>query len=223
MPAGRQSRYLAAVLMVGALVPIAISADLTPDAVKQREEQKKVKARIDEQSRRLLHRARYGCWNVFGCSQAWHRKVFETFGPLRDYVVAEDRSMEFRCWALGSVVMVDEYLVQYRVHGSNVSAQGEGVPEEEKKRGYARNLKVQYAMLRQFLVDLDRIEMLNLHPVTEIQLARQAIVRNLGANLLEQKYLQAVPAHQVALGLNALVSINPKTGLKWILRSLHLR
>ncbi len=50
MSSGRQSRYLAAAFLVGTLVPLAISKDVDP--AKQREEQKKVKARIDEAARR---------------------------------------------------------------------------------------------------------------------------------------------------------------------------
>ena len=50
MSVGRRSRYLAAALMVGTLVPLAISQERDP--VKQREEQKKIKARIDEAARR---------------------------------------------------------------------------------------------------------------------------------------------------------------------------
>ncbi len=50
MPSGRRSRYMAATLLVGLLVPLAISKDLDP--AKQREEQKKIKARIDEAARR---------------------------------------------------------------------------------------------------------------------------------------------------------------------------
>ena len=55
MPAGRSSRYVAAALFIGMLVPLATSQDVDPAAqrTKQREEQKKIKARIDEASRRL--------------------------------------------------------------------------------------------------------------------------------------------------------------------------
>ena len=51
MPAGRQSRYVAAALLTGLIVSIGTSQPLDP--VKQREEQKKIKARIDEAARRL--------------------------------------------------------------------------------------------------------------------------------------------------------------------------
>ncbi|HEV3440070.1 MAG TPA: hypothetical protein VG122_22070, partial [Gemmata sp.] len=50
MFAGRQSRYFAAALLIGTLVPLAISKDLDP--VTQREEQKKIQAKIDEAARR---------------------------------------------------------------------------------------------------------------------------------------------------------------------------
>jgi hypothetical protein len=50
MSTGRQSRFLAAVLLVGTIVPLAISKDVDP--VKQREEQKKIKDRIEEAARR---------------------------------------------------------------------------------------------------------------------------------------------------------------------------
>ena len=47
---GRSSRYLAAALLVGTLVPLAASKDLDP--AKQRDEQKKIQARVDEAARR---------------------------------------------------------------------------------------------------------------------------------------------------------------------------
>ena len=50
MHTGRHCRYLAAALLVGTIVPLAISKDLDP--VTQREEQKKIQAKIDEAARR---------------------------------------------------------------------------------------------------------------------------------------------------------------------------
>ncbi len=50
MTAGRRCRFAAALVLVGAMVPLAISKDLDP--AKQRDEQKKIQARIDEAARR---------------------------------------------------------------------------------------------------------------------------------------------------------------------------
>ena len=50
MTAGRRCRFVAALTLLGTIVPLAISKDLDP--VKQRDEQKKIKARVDEASRR---------------------------------------------------------------------------------------------------------------------------------------------------------------------------
>ena len=50
MLAGRRSRNLAAIVLVGSLVPLAISKDLDP--ITQKTEQEKIKKRIDEAARR---------------------------------------------------------------------------------------------------------------------------------------------------------------------------
>ena len=47
---GRRSRYFAAVILVGAIVPLALSSDREP--AKQREQQKQIQARVDEAARR---------------------------------------------------------------------------------------------------------------------------------------------------------------------------
>src|SRR5262245_32153333 len=50
MAAGRRSWFLAAMVLLGAMLPLASSNDLDP--VKQRDDQKKIKARVDEAARR---------------------------------------------------------------------------------------------------------------------------------------------------------------------------
>lgn len=47
---GRRSWFVAALVLVGTMVPLAVSKDSDP--AKQREEQKKIKARVDEAARR---------------------------------------------------------------------------------------------------------------------------------------------------------------------------
>ncbi|HSQ57928.1 MAG TPA: hypothetical protein VLM40_19545, partial [Gemmata sp.] len=51
MPAGRFSRYFFATLLVGMIVSLGTSRQ--PDPIKQREEQKKLQAQVDEAARRL--------------------------------------------------------------------------------------------------------------------------------------------------------------------------
>jgi glycosyltransferase involved in cell wall biosynthesis len=169
-------------------------------------------------SRQLLHRARHGCWNVQGCCHAWHRKVFETFGPLSNYVVAEDRAIEFRSLALGEIALIDDYLVRYRVHDSNLAAIRNDATRGARMRNLVKVNEINSAMFRQFLVDLDRIEALRLCPVEQIPQARELLRFNLGRLALERQFLAASPFRRLTLGVRALFQISPKTGLKWIMR-----
>jgi glycosyltransferase involved in cell wall biosynthesis len=169
-------------------------------------------------SRQLLHRARHGCWNVQGCCHAWHRKVFETFGPLSNYVVAEDRAIEFRSLALGEIALIDDYLVRYRVHDSNLAAIRNDATRGARMRNLVKVNEINSAMFRQFLVDLDRIEALRLCPVEQIPQARELLRFNLGRLALERQFLAASRFRRLTLGVRALFQISPKTGLKWIMR-----
>jgi glycosyltransferase involved in cell wall biosynthesis len=58
---------------------------------------------------------------VLGASHAWNRRVFEIFGPLPAGVDLEDWVIPFRSGLIGKIVYVNEVLVDYRVHGSNMS------------------------------------------------------------------------------------------------------
>ena len=60
---------------------------------------------------------------VTGCSHAWHRRLFDFFGPLRPDVIAEDKVIGFRAMLLGGRVgYVDKELVRYRQHGQSISS-----------------------------------------------------------------------------------------------------
>lgn len=58
---------------------------------------------------------------VMGCSHAWHREVFQVFGPLYHKVMFEDNAISFRSFLLGEIVYIDETLVQYRQHAANLT------------------------------------------------------------------------------------------------------
>lgn len=57
---------------------------------------------------------------VHGATQAWRRSLFEVFGPLDTRVVREDAAIPFRAALLGRVDYLDEVLVRYRRHASNL-------------------------------------------------------------------------------------------------------
>lgn len=55
-----------------------------------------------------------------GCSAAWSKDNWNFFGPLDDVVTAEDEVFSFRSCLRGGVAFVDQELVKYRQHDSNL-------------------------------------------------------------------------------------------------------
>lgn len=58
---------------------------------------------------------------VIGATHAWRKEVFDFFGPLMDGIVFEDNAISFRSHLLGAVRYVDETLVKYRTHSTNLT------------------------------------------------------------------------------------------------------
>lgn len=58
---------------------------------------------------------------VAAASLALDRRVFEAFGPLPENLILEDNPLLARAVLLGQVVRLAEPLVDYRVHGDNIS------------------------------------------------------------------------------------------------------
>ena len=59
---------------------------------------------------------------ITGASNAWHRKVFDIFGPLQPGVVFEDRVIALRAVLLGGFRHISQPLVKYRRHETNTVA-----------------------------------------------------------------------------------------------------
>jgi glycosyltransferase involved in cell wall biosynthesis len=59
---------------------------------------------------------------IAGASNAWHRKVFDVFGPLQPKIVFEDRVIALRAALLGTIRHIPEPLVKYRRHQTNCVA-----------------------------------------------------------------------------------------------------
>jgi len=65
----------------------------------------------------------YGGLTLLAPAEAWHRRLFDVFGPLPPGVMTEDKSIAFRAALLGGVVYVSYPLVRYRLHDGNISRQ----------------------------------------------------------------------------------------------------
>jgi glycosyltransferase involved in cell wall biosynthesis len=56
-----------------------------------------------------------------GCTYAYDRTIFDTFGPLQEDVLSEDLVIPYRAALLGEIAYLDECLVKWRRHGANDS------------------------------------------------------------------------------------------------------
>ncbi len=96
---------------------------------------------------------------ILGCTAAWHRALFDRFGPLPLDVMYEDMTLGFRARLLGGMAFIDDPLVLYRLHDANVHHADFQAPatldvlraEENRRRvGLERRL----AAARSFRADL---------------------------------------------------------------------
>jgi len=97
---------------------------------------------------------------ILGCAHAFARELFAKFGDLPEEVIHEDNAIGFRSFMTGQVVIIDERLVKYRVHGTNVFINADSAPrdlqqlrreDERLRRGFV-NREIMY---RGFLHDLE--------------------------------------------------------------------
>jgi glycosyltransferase involved in cell wall biosynthesis len=78
----------------------------------------------DVNTHSLFEMIRWGGAKVSGPSHAWHRNVFDVFGPLLPGVVSEDRAIPFRSALLGNIVWTRKTWTQYRIHHTSISTSG---------------------------------------------------------------------------------------------------
>lgn len=62
---------------------------------------------------------RTGGWNLFGFSGAYHRALFERFGPLTSWSFQEDVQLALRALQMDGILYLSDPLVQYRRHATN--------------------------------------------------------------------------------------------------------
>lgn len=108
--------------------------------------------------------------------EAWHRRVFDVFGPLPPGVMTEDKSIAFRAALLRGVVYVSHPLVRYRIHGGNISRDGRG-GRRGRRLSRARSLRWRLARLAGFAHDLRTALSLGLVDAEREAALRRAIER----------------------------------------------
>jgi glycosyltransferase involved in cell wall biosynthesis len=80
-----------------------------------------------------------GYVSAFGCACAYSRTLWTKYGPMESEVLQEDIVLPFRALLERGIRIVDEPLVQYRVHDSNLFAGPPKADSRERRRRWARN------------------------------------------------------------------------------------
>jgi glycosyltransferase involved in cell wall biosynthesis len=68
---------------------------------------------------------------VLGASHAWHKCLFDKFGPLPPNITYEDDIIPFRAALLGKVIHIPQPLVRYRRHDGSVMNQTTNASEKQ--------------------------------------------------------------------------------------------
>lgn len=95
---------------------------------------------LPELSRTMSH--------ALGASCAWHRDLFETYGPITETGLYEDQVLLFRARLLGKVSYINDRLLRYR-RDIGVSFMSKGEP--------LKKLDIDIAVLRQRALDCQKV------------------------------------------------------------------
>ncbi len=95
---------------------------------------------------------------IYGCAHAFSRRLFSIFGNLPEEVIHEDNAIGFRSVLGGQLVLINEPLVKYRIHGNNVyipDRKGADLKSLERLEERIRNgYRYRATMYRGFQADL---------------------------------------------------------------------
>lgn len=157
---------------------------------------------------------------TLGCSQAWHRQVFDLFGPLGKNILFEDHVIPFRAALLGEVKYIDEALVLYRRHENNMHFREPiDVTKAQVNPLLQRHADGHIATFRQRLQDIDRVCALQPERRAELDVYRRN-TEILLREAIDEKYLfQNTNAFKrlAVMGRALLHGTPPRRLARWVL------
>lgn len=153
---------------------------------------------------------------VIGAAHAWRSDVFQVFGEMLENTVCEDRVIPLRSAFLGGAEYVPECLVNYRVHGDNVSHHFSVSEDQVIQRTlsiYRRNENIYENYCR----DLAKAKQLDLVTADPVDFDRLIL---LASNLREKcrdkiDFLEGGVAKKVSLVYKYLVT-DPAQAIRWL-------
>lgn len=151
---------------------------------------------------------------TLGCSHAWSRKVFESFGPLLPNTVCEDRVIPFRSELMGGIEFIEEPLVKYRVHDSNLSH----FHGRDKKSVLSMAIEINRRnrnILENYLADLSKAKDQNLLSAIECDTIRLKLRGKINEIQNKIYFLKGNTGKKLSLIRSSLLS-NPRLALRWL-------
>jgi len=138
---------------------------------------------------------------VLGCTAAWRRRLFTDF-PRIDRDCTEDNAVGFRAAMGGGACVIEEELVSYRQHSTNIWSVASGSAAAKADSLAERRRRLQDGILRQYDSDLDFAEsskLISAEVVAEVRAAlrakRVAIDLWLTADRVDPRLVAGLAAH----------------------------
>lgn len=152
-------------------------------------------------------------FNYSGATEAFSKELFKTFGNLNEDNFIEDAALAFRGFLLNKVAYLNEFTIQYRIHGSNLS---QGIFLKKDKG----NLKKHFA---KWYPAIDKLY--NQH-LTDLEIAYTKELVNEGKylrlkNIINNKKIQNSLSYQ--LDLYWLSGLEGKNIIKLVIESVYYK
>jgi glycosyltransferase involved in cell wall biosynthesis len=161
--------------------------------------------------------------SVPGSTQAWSRKIFESFGPIDTRIISEDVIIPFRAALLGQITFVDQPLIHRRHHQNNMWLHPATANRSEilhwHRQRFGHHLESMIAMWETKMRDVDTMTIHDPERKAELEHIRKVLQRRLTHIRMERKYLQAQPVQRVQVLLESLRQGVPFVRLlRWVMQ-----
>lgn len=161
--------------------------------------------------------------SVVGSAHAWHRKLFDVFGPMDERAVSEDVILPFRAKLLGQVLAVNEVLVLRRHHAGNIwlhprDSDFKSMVQWQMGK-FGQRIENLIGIHRTKLGDLDRLE-LNAGGRSDVaQRLRPLVRKNLDEAQIEKDFYEANGYQRLGILVNGLRKRIPAVRLgRWLVQ-----
>lgn len=160
---------------------------------------------------------------VSGASHAWHRELFDQFGPLDKRVVQEDAAIPFRAALIGKIKFIEEVLVKKREHTENTWNNPKAISFDDNVKWHRTRFDKLVdniiGLWELKLADMDKLKYLYPKRYKEIQNIRPLLIKRLVDSYLEKTYLYSNGIHRLTLIFRAIKNrSNPARIVRWVLQ-----